>query len=173
MLLYVMRHGPAEDRAPSGRDFDRGLTAAGREVVALVAAALHEARRPLAGRPWRLLTSPFRRALETAEIVATAASPRLDVEVHEDLAAGAGVPLALVEELAEADTDVLLVGHQPTVEELTRELLHPARLPPGAGFRTASVVILERATLGGWRAGDVLDPHLPRERGPGENPGKS
>ena len=26
MRLYVMRHGPAEDRAPTGRDFDRVLT---------------------------------------------------------------------------------------------------------------------------------------------------
>ena len=34
MRLYVMRHGPAEDRAPTGRDFDRALTRAGREVVA-------------------------------------------------------------------------------------------------------------------------------------------
>jgi phosphohistidine phosphatase len=171
MFLYIMRHGPAEDRAASGRDFDRALTAAGREVVARAALALHEARRPLTGRPWRLLTSPFRRARETAEIVAAAASSPLDVEVHEDLAAGAGMPLALVRELVAAGEDALLIGHQPTVEELTRELIHPARMPPGAGFRTASVVILERATPGAWRAGNVLDPHLLEF--PGEKSGES
>ena len=34
MKLYVMRHGPADDDSPSGRDADRALTAAGRERVA-------------------------------------------------------------------------------------------------------------------------------------------
>jgi phosphohistidine phosphatase len=156
MLLYVMRHGPAEDRAPTGRDFDRVLTASGREVVARAAKALHEARQPLA-RPCRVLTSPFRRALQTAEIVAAAAPAPLEVHVHEDLAADAHLPLALVRELVEAGDDALLVGHQPTVEELARELIHPDRLSLVGGFRTATVVILELVPPA-WRAAGVIVP---------------
>ena len=40
MKLYVMRHGPAHDDSPSGRDADRALTVSGRERVAAVAKAL-------------------------------------------------------------------------------------------------------------------------------------
>lgn len=61
-----MRHGPAEDHAASGRDFDRALTASGRERVRDVARALVEGGEA----PLVILTSPLVRALQTAEIVA-------------------------------------------------------------------------------------------------------
>src|SRR5271155_3406021 len=64
--LYIMRHGPAEDHAASGRDFDRALTASGRERVRDVARALVEGGEA----PLVILTSPLVRALQTAEIVA-------------------------------------------------------------------------------------------------------
>jgi phosphohistidine phosphatase len=161
MLLYVMRHGPAEDRAPTGRDFDRALTAAGREVVLRAARALHEARATHASRPWRLISSPFRRALQTAEIVASVGTP-LSVEVHEDLGAEASVPLALVEELRRAGTDVILVGHQPNVEELARALVRPARSPLRGSFGTATVLLLELLATG-WAPIGLIDPHATSE----------
>jgi phosphohistidine phosphatase len=165
MLLYVMRHGPAEDRAASGRDFDRALTPEGRATVVRVARRVHEARQVL-GRPWRLLASPFRRAAETAAIVASGASPPLQVETNEDLGADAGLPRGLVAELASAATDAFLVGHQPIVEALVRELLHPARFPLPAGFRTATVVSLEQVPSG-WRLADVFEAIHDRESGGG------
>ena len=57
MKLYVMRHGPAEDHADSGRDADRALTAAGRERVVAVAA---EARRGGARRRSHIADEPAR-----------------------------------------------------------------------------------------------------------------
>src|SRR5690242_11913115 len=141
MRLYVMRHGPAEDRAPSGRDFDRKLTQAGREVVERAARALDQAR---GATPLRVLASPFRRARETADVVAghlAAGEP----ELHEALGADADVPHALVGELHGAGADALVIGHQPIVEELVRALIragHPARSPFPAGFRTATIAVL-------------------------------
>jgi phosphohistidine phosphatase len=174
MRLYVMRHGPAEDRAATGRDFDRVLTVPGRSMVTRAARALCEARRPLGPRPWRVLASPFRRARETAEIVVATASASLmdadarpadpqppgalDVELDEDLSAGAGLPLDLVRRLAADGTDALLVGHQPTVEELARELVHPARMPLPGGFRTATILTFERIAPDRWHPAAVLDP---------------
>jgi phosphohistidine phosphatase len=152
MLLHIMRHGPAEDRAPTGRDFDRVLTSAGRGVVEKAAHLLSLGARP------RLLASPYRRAQETAEIVAASAVPPLDVEEHGDLAADEGMPLALVQALATAGADAILVGHQPTVEELTRELVGRPAAPLRAGFRTAMIVTLEWAA-DTWRLVRVLDPH--------------
>jgi phosphohistidine phosphatase len=178
MLLYVMRHGPAEDHAPSGRDFDRALTPDGREVVARAARAFHDERHALAARPWRILSSPFRRARQTAEIMAAATpdglstmgpraapnpgllrSPAPEVELHGDLAADAGLPLRLVGELAGAGTDALLVAHQPVVEELVRELLRPLPVPLPSGFRTATILALERVAPDRWRPAAVLDPY--------------
>src|SRR4051794_4438844 len=65
MHLYVMRHGPAVDRMPSGRDFDRTLSEPGRRTVEAVAKEL--ARR--IALPVRIFTSPLVRTQQTAEIV--------------------------------------------------------------------------------------------------------
>ena len=159
MLLHVMRHGPAEDRAPSGRDADRSLTQAGREVVARAARALHEARSKAGRPPLRILASPFRRAHETAEIVASAVVPAIEVDLHEDLGADAGLPLRLVAEVTAEGADVLLVGHQPVVEALVRHLVHPVEPPLPGGFRTALVVTLSPLAEGRWHLASVLDPY--------------
>jgi phosphohistidine phosphatase len=158
MLLHVMRHGPAEDHSPSGRDFDRALTPAGREVVARAASALFDGRAGNSSAV-RLLTSPLRRAVQTAAIVATAAGTPLEAEEHPELAAEEEVPLALVRALAVGEVDAILVGHQPTVQELVQELGVKASSLPG-GFRTAMVVTLEgEPTSGKWRLSSVIDPH--------------
>jgi phosphohistidine phosphatase len=158
MRLYVMRHGPAEDRAPSGRDFDRRLTEAGREVVQRAARALDEARR---ATPLRVLASPFRRARETADVVAGHLATG-EPELHDGLGADADLPHALVGELLAAGADALVIGHQPIVEELVRALIssaQPARAPFPAGFRTATIAILEREVGSPWRLVAVIDPH--------------
>ncbi|MSV35923.1 MAG: phosphohistidine phosphatase SixA [Bryobacterales bacterium] len=66
MELYLLRHGIAEDRAASGRDADRRLTEEGRDKLRRVLERAHAA----GVRPSLILTSPYRRALETAEIAA-------------------------------------------------------------------------------------------------------
>jgi phosphohistidine phosphatase len=177
MLLYVMRHGPAEDRATTGRDFDRGLTASGHAIVTRAAQALSEARSSLLPQPFhdgaasgpkprapaeplRVLSSPFHRARETAEIVVAALSPgALPVEIEDDLSVDAPLPLELVRRLARDGTDALLVGHQPIVEELARELVHPARLPLRGGFRTAVILTFEHIADDRWHPAALLDPY--------------
>ena len=175
MRLYVMRHGPAEDRAATGRDFDRVLTAQGRELVAQAARALCAARRAVTMgalppnprlkavtmAPWRVLSSPFHRARETAEIVAAMSPGAVDVELDDALSADASLPLDLVRRLAAEGVDALLVGHQPIVEELARELVHPARVPFPGGFRTAVVVTFEHVPPDRWHAAAILDPRAP------------
>ncbi len=135
MKIYVMRHGPAEDHAASGRDFDRKLTASGRARTDLVAQEL--ARRD--EYPKRVISSPLRRALETAEIVVAALRLDLDLERRQELAPG-GDALSLVRSLAsEGARRVLLVGHEPDVSRLT------AQLCPGwsRAFDKAMVVVLK------------------------------
>ncbi|MDW8207529.1 MAG: phosphohistidine phosphatase SixA [Chloroherpetonaceae bacterium] len=119
MHLFLLRHGDAEERSHSGRDFDRCLTPEG--VERLRAEALGMQR--LALRIDRIYTSPLVRARQTAEIVAEIlqlptpaidsrlASGRLD---HDTLQ-------SLLLEL-QADDRVLLVGHQPDMSEVIQQV---------------------------------------------------
>ncbi|WP_438014757.1 phosphohistidine phosphatase SixA [Sorangium sp. So ce315] len=163
MRLYVMRHGPAEDRAQSGLDADRRLTAQGRARVERVALELRHVRggAPLA----RVLASPFARARETAEIAAPLCGAP-EVELRDELVVDADLPLALVAALAREGADALLVGHQPNVEHLVRTLVEPSgRGAPRlllSGFTTALIVALEREPApppqGRWRVARIVDP---------------
>jgi phosphohistidine phosphatase len=163
MRLYVMRHGPAEDRAPTGTDFDRRLTSSGRELVARVARAFHSARAGgvvSTATPLRILSSPRVRARETATIVrdALVSIPHaIEIEIHEGLGGETPIPHALIAAAAAAGVDTLLVGHQPVVEELVQQLV--GGRPVRTGFSTATVVGLDHAPDGaGWTLATHLDP---------------
>lgn len=144
MKLYVMRHGPAEDHAHTGRDFDRALTPSGRDRVRSVAKALlGEGEAPL-----HIVSSPLVRALQTAEIVAAvidldryARNAREQdkgvVEVRREMAPG-GDQVALVSQLArEGRRRLMAVGHEPDLSMLLSALVGR---PPPQGMLKAMVV---------------------------------
>jgi phosphohistidine phosphatase len=126
LKLYIMRHGPAEDRADSGMDSDRALSAGGRERVRAVAKFLLE----IGEEPLLVVTSPLVRAVQTAEIVAigTKLGDRDGkVDVRRELTPGGTGCDGLVASLAAMSARrVLLVGHEPDVSELTQSLLAKA-----------------------------------------------
>jgi phosphohistidine phosphatase len=149
--IYIMRHGPAEDHAPSGRDFDRKLTSSGRARTELVALELGERNE----QPKRIVSSPLARTLETAEVVIAALRLKLKPEARDELAPG-GNSLALVRELAaEGARRVMLVGHEPDVSGLTASLLPDW----SRGFDKAMVVglKLDRDVLAGEPEGDLAE----------------
>jgi phosphohistidine phosphatase len=130
-----MRHGPAEDRASSGRDFDRRLTDRGRTRTQRVAAEL-AARDQI---PKRILTSPLRRTIETAEIVIETLELPFEAELRDELAPG-GSAVHLVEGLVRGGAKrVMLVGHEPDVSAFTQQLLPEW----GRGYDKAMVVALK------------------------------
>jgi phosphohistidine phosphatase len=137
VILYLMRHGPADDRAPSGRDWDRSLSPEGRDVVRAVAESLSRMR----GQPLeRIVSSPAVRAHQTSAIVASIAGvPGLQIELRAELAPDEEPAFDLAIELSGSTTDVLMVGHQPTIEIVLRSLTTSNLIPP---FSTALVVAL-------------------------------
>jgi len=164
MLLYVMRHGPAQDRAPSGYDADRALTPDGRELVSRAAREL--GRRSGSGIV-RVLSSPLQRARETADLTRSVVCPHGVVDVRKELLPDGAAPLTLIRELVALGGDSLLVGHQPSVELLVQELAdEEGRKALPFGFRTAMVVGLQvvGASAGGalpvgrFRLRMVVDP---------------
>ena len=117
-----MRHGPAEDDAPSGLDGNRALTDAGRKRVRGVAKTLLD----LDEAPQLVISSPLVRAVQTAEIVAIIAKMEEHsgtVEIRRELSPG-GDGAALARALAaEGRRRVLLVGHEPDLSNLVASLL--------------------------------------------------
>jgi len=110
VTIYLVRHGQAEEHAQSGGDAARALTAEGRARFEALAAAL-------AGRMKvaRVVTSPLRRARQTAEVLARISGAPLAEE--EALASGRSSGRALLELALGAGAGTALVGHNPEVAE--------------------------------------------------------
>ncbi|MEO3993008.1 MAG: histidine phosphatase family protein [Desulfurococcaceae archaeon TW002] len=130
MFLVLMRHGEAESKEPGVSDSERPLTQEGRLQVAKVA-------RVFGLRPKYVVSSPLKRALETAEIVAEV------LGVSEILQRNELLPeyfdsdnlRYLLNSMSLDDKDtILLVGHSPSLEDVIQELLGGFRiyLSPGA-----------------------------------------
>ena len=102
-MIWLLRHGEAEDGSAGQDDASRELTGKGRRQARHAGAAL----RALGVEPDSCYSSPKARARETAEL----ACEPLGVEVvlDERLAGGDFDPL----DLAAGQDHVLLVGHEP------------------------------------------------------------
>lgn len=118
MRLYLLRHGDAEDYAPTGRDFDRRLTPEGIERMRAEA----EGMRALGLKFEKIFASPLLRARETAEIVAeTLGLPAPAIEPR----VGGEFRLETIGEILEEQAGfekVLFVGHQPDMSLTIQQL---------------------------------------------------
>jgi phosphohistidine phosphatase len=138
MKLYVMRHGPAEDRSEAVAEFDRQLTAKGREQTAAAARGLSK----LGVQPAAILSSPLVRCAQTAELATAALANGSSARAVDALAAGAspGEMLKVIRQHASAD--VMVVGHDPDVSRLVSYLLDGGS-QPFVSFSKGGVVALE------------------------------
>jgi phosphohistidine phosphatase len=122
MLLLLVRHAHAGDRDPDQwpDDRDRPLTDKGRKTQRRVSKALGE----LGLTPTHVLTSPWLRAAQTAEIlISTLNLPEAAVPI--DALAAPPDLSRLADDIGEPGSDaiVALVGHSPWIEELAALLL--------------------------------------------------
>lgn len=111
MELYFLRHGAAASRADwEGDDSLRPLTDQGREEVARMAGLLARSAPALDA----IVTSPYLRASETADIVAQHLDLQDKVVADDRLVPGfdAGRLRKLLKKFPEAQA-LLLVGHEP------------------------------------------------------------
>ena len=146
--LVLLRHGIAEPRQAGLDHPDRPLTSAGRKRTRLVMAAL--AQRGL--RLDCLLSSPYCRALQTAELALEAGiAPRLAVD--ERLKPGG--PLQTL--LPAFDGRLGLVGHEPDLGELACALVG---CPPGGLVLKKAGAIQLRRSAGQWQLQALLRPAL-------------
>lgn len=116
---FVMRHGPAEDESFSGHDFDRALSAQGRERVLNVAREIFAKKKT----PCIILSSPLVRALQTAELVARYCELSEPIRVRREIAPGGDLRALLFEVIRSGQQRVMLVGHEPSLSELVAGVL--------------------------------------------------
>jgi len=114
-----LRHGIAEDAAPGGTDAGRALTQEGKRKLRGV---LESARR--AGvQPDVILTSPLKRALETAEIAASVLGGKNESVRTNTLVPSSSPERVWKEIRARKAESVLLAGHEPLLSILVAFLL--------------------------------------------------
>jgi phosphohistidine phosphatase len=122
MNLYFLRHAIAKDRTQwHGKDSERPLTAEGRQKMKKAAKGLKHLKLDF---DW-ILTSPYTRAYDTAQIVAKAFKAKKKLRVEKDLASD-GNPERLLRRLAQdylTRDAVLLVGHEPYLSRLVSTLI--------------------------------------------------
>jgi phosphohistidine phosphatase len=116
--LYIVRHATAEPRG-QGPDEERALTPKGSARAAEVARGL----RALGCRPERVLTSPLRRAEQTARILAETLCPDAPFEMCERLAPGASAEQLATELAGAVEGSVMVVGHAPDVTDIAAGLV--------------------------------------------------
>jgi phosphohistidine phosphatase len=146
--LYLLRHAKSSWDDPTLADHDRPLAPRGRRAAKLIANHLRRA----GIRPELVLCSPSRRTRETLERVAPSLGKSAEARIEPRIYAAS--PATLLEALHEVPDEVesvVLIGHNPGIQELALSLARPG---PESGrveskFPTAALATLELA--GTWR----------------------
>ena len=109
MNIFLIRHGKAEPASPAKKDIDRELTEEGISIINRSAGF------------WKnriisfdfIITSPFKRAVQTAEIIAELMNYKNDLIIDNVLSPGSSTRSVI--QLAEVlnGDNIAFVGHQP------------------------------------------------------------
>ena len=121
MELYLFRHGIAEDAPPGASDSSRALTSQGRDRSAAVARMARKA----GVTPSLIASSPYLRAMQTAEVAAKEFSWKRDILPLPSLVPH-GTPEAVWTDLRglRDETAIILAGHEPLMASLAAYLLN-------------------------------------------------
>jgi phosphohistidine phosphatase len=155
--IWLLRHAKSDWGTGVRTDFERPLSRRGREDAPRLGAWMADEGLV----PDLVVTSPARRAEETLALVLEgleAAPPvRRDERIYD---AGVGDLLEVLRGLPEEAERVLLVGHNPGLEDLAGWLGRDPipRTASGKGMTTCNLVRLELA--GSWRAVEVGEARL-------------
>ena len=142
--LYLVRHGKAAPRRKKEPDMQRKLSKIGRQEAHALSVRLQKHDM----LPDAILSSPARRAIETAQVFAeTFGSDPARIVSKEELYQKESDGIEdVVLSLDDAYSAVMLVGHAPALSAFTGEFLHA----PGSEFPTSSVVGL-KLPIASWR----------------------
>lgn len=136
--LLLMRHAKSSWKDTELPDHERPLTKRGKRNAARIGRLLREADQV----PHLILTSPARRAVDTADSVADQSRYKGEVKVCDELYLAA--PDAIIQVLQSLDGPyerVLVVGHNPGLEELLEKLTGKAEALPTAAVAQVALPV--------------------------------
>ena len=137
MRIYLVRHSEAVDRVPVMPDAARYLSARGRVSFREMARRFRDA----GGLPTRILTSPFVRAVQTAEILSEAVRYDGEIVLEPRLSPGFDVAeLRAVLDGRPREREIAFVGHEPDLGGILSLLLS---LPQGYAMRKGAIAALD------------------------------
>lgn len=163
MNLYILRHASAGTRRVNPIiDVKRPLDKEGKDQCLLVGSYLNS----LGVQFDAVVSSPLKRALQTASLVSTEVGYDGAIKVTEALAPEASLPAfhALVNEVDGQD-NVLLVGHNPNLPQFLASLIMNGGATPGRSVIRLRKGALARVDLA-RRPGtlhSLVDPRILRE----------
>jgi phosphohistidine phosphatase len=137
MRIYLVRHSDSVGRVPSMPDAARYLSARGRVSFREMALRFRGA----GGLPTRILTSPFVRAVQTAEILSETLRFEGEVVVDPRLSSGFDIAkLSAVLEDCPGEKEIAFVGHEPDLGGILTRLLS---LPQLYAMRKGAIAALD------------------------------
>ena len=138
MRILLIRHGIAEEFSPDGLDESRALSSEGITKMRQTASVL----KSIVERVDCMASSNLVRAIQTAEILATALNPREKQQL--EALAPDGSPPQVVNWLFSRDpgSTICLVGHLPSISFLSGLLLF-GQLRAALEFKKGSAALIE------------------------------
>lgn len=126
MELFILRHGDAGQRSLSS-DIIRPLTSAGKAEILESAKAL----KTIGLKFDLVVTSPLKRAYDTAMIVSDVFNIGSKVQVWNELAPE-GKRTDIYQKISQLreEYSVLIVGHQPLLGEMVNDIIHKSKSNP-------------------------------------------
>ena len=139
--LYLLRHAEAESWNPLGNDFSRPLSSVGTRHAKLVSRWAFETLSP----PDTILCSPARRTRETLAPLLSLWSRLLATTDYVDSMYGASLNmlLTLAEDAFSYSECLLMVGHNPGIEHLLLNLVHPEQVTGTLRMGTGTLAVIE------------------------------
>jgi phosphohistidine phosphatase len=162
MLLYLLRHGIAEDHGSRASDDERELTDEGRIKTRAVMSA---AKKIKLVPPELVISSPLIRAKQTAEIALDVFAKGAKSEISDAITPSSEMmkTMALVAERAKKFTCMMLVGHEPHLSHFGSILLGSP--VPVIEMKKASLAKFELTHLDAFRMRGHLIALLPPKIG--------
>jgi len=152
MKLYLVQHAKA---ASNETDPERPLTEEGRRDIQKVAAFI----KPLNLSVDYLWHSGKKRAAQTAGVLANAIKTTGGIIAHDGLGPMDDA-MALRDELASTEKNIMIVGHLPFLSRLASLLLSGSESANTVAFKNAGIVCLSRSEDIRWQIEWMVTPEL-------------
>ena len=158
--LLILRHAKSSWKELGLSDHDRPLNKRGRHDAPKMGRLIRKKKL----KPQLIICSGAKRARETVELVTEACVYKHEILFSEALyAAGPEAYIKLLKELDDAYQRVMVVGHNPGLEELLERLTSEDQILPTAALARVELPIKRWNELGDSVNGELIDLWAPRQ----------